>query len=293
MPESLKVPAAKTEAKVHQTSSEDRTPEVRPHPSDLHAQLLYRQKTIGNQAVQRLIRSGSLHEPPKKNLARQRAELDREAELDHEYDHSPPPVPERHSQKNSQTSSPRATIASSHLPRITTLPGGAHSSSPSTPIHAKRNDGALHIQRHWYNVGIPGTNYQFDPSLEGIKTAATVVKDTAEEGFHAIVHEIESLVDDGMAWLNEKWTALQGFATSALDSAAKSLSGIIGFLTSPLSFLADAITNFDAQSINKAWATFSGMVTTVSNGFKAMTDGLCFSRSTTYGNPSTDSPLPP
>jgi hypothetical protein len=269
MPESVKVPAAKADAKLERAVPEGRKPEVRPHPGDLHAQLLFQQRTIGNQAVQRLIKSGSLHTP------RQLKSLARHPALDQDEGTSLRPLHGQTVNPDLLNSNPRSTSPANRISRITALPGSStNPNSQKLPIHTKHNRGAFEIQRHWYNFDIPFTNYQFDPSLEGVKTAAGVVKDAAVSGLEWIVDEIKSLVSSGIDWLGEKWDALQDFASSALDSATKALTGIIGFLASPLSFIADAIMSFDAQSIAKAWSQFSGVVSTVANGFKGMTDGL-------------------
>ena len=130
------------------------------------------------------------------------------------------------------------------------------------------------IQTAWYNFNIPFTDYQFDPSLEGVKTAAGVVKDTAVAALDWIVDEIKGLVDSGKDWLKEQWASIQEIAASAFDGVKNAFTSIVGFLKDPLGFLADALMNFDAKSLAGAWATISGFITTVANGFKAMTDGL-------------------
>jgi hypothetical protein len=269
MPESVKVPAAKIDAKVEKAVPEGQTSEVRPHPGDLHARLLFQQRTIGNQAVQRLIKSGSLQTP------RQLKSPARRPALDQDEDTSLHPPSGQTVDRDLVSFNPRSTSPANRISRIPALTGsGIHSGSQKLPIHAIHNNSAFKIQRHWYNFDIPFTDYQFDPSLEGVKTAAGVVKDAAVSGFEWVVDEIKSLVSSGIDWLSEKWDALQNFASSALDSATKAFTGIIGFLASPLSTIADAITSFDAQSIAKAWSAFSGVVSSVANNFKAMTDGL-------------------
>ena len=151
-------------------------------------------------------------------------------------------------------------------------------------LHTKKQTGEIdgeylktavpNIQRAWYNFDIPFTDYQFDPSLEGIKTAATVVKDTAVAGVEWIVDEIKSLVSSGIDWLSDKWNSIQEFASSAFEAAKNSFTNIIGFIKNPLGFLSDALMNLDAQTLAKAWATFSGLISTIANGFKAMTGNL-------------------
>jgi hypothetical protein len=65
------------------------------------------------------------------------------------------------------------------------------------------------IQRAWYNFSIPFTDYAFDPSIEGVKTAGTIAKDTivdsakwvkdkAVAGFEWIFDKIKGLVSSGI-----------------------------------------------------------------------------------------------
>jgi hypothetical protein len=133
---------------------------------------------------------------------------------------------------------------------------------------------ATRIQRAWYNFNIPFTDYQFDPSLEGLKTAANVVKDTAESALDWIVDEIKSAVNSGVAWLQDKWNSLEELGSSALKAAEDTFDNIAGLVKSPFTFLADAIMNLDEKAVAKTWETFSGMITTAANSFKAATDGL-------------------
>ncbi len=131
-----------------------------------------------------------------------------------------------------------------------------------------------HIQRAWYNFSIPGTDYEFDPSIEGVKTAAGVVKDAAVSAFDWIVDEIESLVNAGIDWLKEKWNELKEYVKSELAGAQEFFTNIIAKVTSPLAFVANAIMNFDAQWLETAWATFSALLDKLANGFKAIADGV-------------------
>ena len=130
------------------------------------------------------------------------------------------------------------------------------------------------IQAAWYNFDIPFTNYQFDPSWEGIKTAAGVVKDTAEAGLDWIIEEIKSLVFSGIQWLSDQWDSIKEFASSAFSAARDSFTNIIGFIKSPLNFLADALMSLDGEVLARAWARFSSLVSAVANGFKVLTDNL-------------------
>ncbi|MEU5342944.1 DUF4157 domain-containing protein [Streptomyces sp. NPDC020766] len=56
---------------------------------------------------------------------------------------------------------------------------------------------APHIQGAWYNVSIPFTDYEFDPSWSGIKTAAGLVKDVAVDVGHGIGAAAEKVSDVG------------------------------------------------------------------------------------------------
>jgi len=53
------------------------------------------------------------------------------------------------------------------------------------------------VQGAWYNIGIPGTDYEFDPSWSGIKTAAGLAKDAAADVGHGIGAAAEKVWDVG------------------------------------------------------------------------------------------------
>ena len=146
--------------------------------------------------------------------------------------------------------------------RIASTPGIVTATNAST------------IHRAWYNFDIPFTDYQFDPSLEGIKTAAGVVKDAAVAGLEWIVDEITSLVDSGIQWVSERWDGIQKFASSAFNAARDSFTNIIAFIKNPLGFLADAFMSLDAQVVARGMGEVLGIVSTVANGFKLVTDNL-------------------
>ena len=141
------------------------------------------------------------------------------------------------------------------------------------------------IQAAWYNFSIPFTDYEFDPSIQGVKNAANIakntvvegagwVKDKAVEGFEWIVNKIKGLISSGIDWLNEKWNSIKEFALSGFESVRKSFTDILGFVQSPLDFIANAIMSLDAESLNKAWTKFSGIVTGIWKGFKLLTENL-------------------
>jgi Domain of unknown function (DUF4157) len=59
-------------------------------------------------------------------------------------------------------------------------PRPEHGESPARS-HAADGSRAPDIQGAWYNFSIPGTDYEFDPSWSGVKTAAGLAKDVTVE----------------------------------------------------------------------------------------------------------------
>jgi hypothetical protein len=59
------------------------------------------------------------------------------------------------------------------------------------------------VQGHWYNVGIPGTDYEFDPSWSGVKTAAGLAKDVTVDAVEKawdvgkVIWQIAKILSDG------------------------------------------------------------------------------------------------
>jgi hypothetical protein len=247
VPAALKVQARETVGTIPKTRSTNPTPAAPPRPRAFQAQLHYYQKTVGNQVTGKLIRSGLPQLTPR--ISR--------------HTHAQPAQPV---EKQLRPDRNGAVAESKSI-----QPARPASLSYALP---RQRTTAPHIQRKWYNFDIPFTDYQFDPSLEGIKTAAGIVKDTAVAGFEWILDQIKSLVASGIEWLSDKWNSIQEFASSAFEAAKNSFADIIGVIRNPLGFLADALMNLDADALSRAWATFSGLITTVANGFKAMTDGL-------------------
>ena len=141
-------------------------------------------------------------------------------------------------------------------------------------IQPTQSAGPNQIHRAWYNVSIPFTDYEFDPSIDGIKTAAGLAKDAAVSAFDWIVDKIKGLVSDAWDWLSKEWDKLKNLVASAMTAVESALGKIISFFMSPLNALADAIMSFDSQAVDKAWKVLSGIVTSVSNGFKATIDTI-------------------
>lgn len=137
-----------------------------------------------------------------------------------------------------------------------------------------RRTSAPRVQPAWYNVGIPFTDYAFDPSIEGVRTAAGIVKDAAVEGLDWLADEIMSLVNGALDWLREQWAELQGLAHAAWDRAKAAFADIVGFFRNPLGFLVDAFMGLDAAALARGWQAFSALVTSVADRFKAMVDNV-------------------
>jgi hypothetical protein len=131
---------------------------------------------------------------------------------------------------------------------------------------------APQLQAAWYNFDMPFTDYQFDPSFQGLKTAAGVVKDAAVDAFNWIVDEIRDAVNSGIAWLKEQARTIQELINSAGAALRSAFNSIISFLLSPFNFFINAFVNLDTDAISRTWAAFSGLVARIANGFKKTID---------------------
>jgi hypothetical protein len=268
MPERARAAAVATETKVGRTSCEDRAREPRRRPQGVHAQLLQRQRTFGNQAVTRFIESGG---PAVRRTCGEACHCEA---CRTERDPSGPDVGRKALARRepSRVAPSRADAAA--RAGVAPQPSRPRALAPVAPARASTHAAGPLVQRAWYNVDIPFTDYQFDPSIEGIKTAAGVVKDTAVEAFDFIVDEIRELVSDGIDWITEKWNAIEQFATSAFSAAQEFFGSIVAFVKNPLGFLADAFTSLDERAIAKAWSTFSGLVSLMGENFKLVAQNL-------------------
>jgi hypothetical protein len=141
------------------------------------------------------------------------------------------------------------------------------------------------IQRAWYNFKIPFTDYEFDPSIEGVKNAASIaknavvdsatwVKDIAVEGFEWIFDQIKEMVSSGIDWLNGKFSEIKEFATSSFDTLRNGLSNLLGNITSPVSLITAAFQNMDADLLGSAWNALKSGASAVWEGFKTLVDGV-------------------
>lgn len=141
------------------------------------------------------------------------------------------------------------------------------------------------IQGAWYNFDIPFTDYQFDPSISGIKTAAGLAKDTAVDtagwakdkvvaGFEWVFDKIKGLVTAGIDWLSSRFDDIKEFASSAFDTIRNGLAALIDQITSPAELLTKAFQAMDAGSIAKAWGLLKSGAALVWKGMKATVDGV-------------------
>lgn len=257
MHECARVPARENAGLLAQAGAPKSPQDAVSQPRTVSAQLLQLQRTAGNRAVRNLIRPG-----PPLQAARMKSPAQRHAP------HAGKSAPPFQGRAAAHDALPETVAVAPVAP----LPGIAAQATRQPRIH-----------RAWYNFDIPFTNYQFDPSIEGVKTAAGLVKDAAVSGIEWIVDEIKSAVSAGIDWLSGKWNSIQEIASSAFDTVKNAMSSIVGFIKNPLGFLADALVSFDAQSLSKAWGVFSGLVTQAANGFKALTDGLLGQLSRIWG----------
>jgi len=258
MPETARVAELTPDAKVERTLSEESEPERRPHPANLQARILYQQKTIGNRAVQRLIKSGSLHPPTKTTPPAWRKTQEPNTDsssrpIDRQTSEPSPPVPSRSGMPEFQ------------IPRATTQAGSASAPTfPKQAIHATQSAGRNQVHRAWYNFSIPFTDYEFDPSLEGLKTAGNLAVDKAKQGAtwvkdkvvaaaEWVAQKIESVIHAGIEWLTGKFDEIKEFAKSSFADVKGAVSSALGAITSPLGAITTAISTMDAGILSAAW----------------------------------------
>ena len=262
------------------------TPQTRPEQTShlRHAQspykghhLLQLQRRHGNRYVQKLLKSG------------QAGETDEAGGSDLEVDgrnHGAVKDPNpSFGAKPPQPSFPKPNTA--RLAALTEQPKGRvlHLKKQGAAERPSLKSNKPRIQPAWYNFNIPFTDYQFDPSIEGVKNAAgiakdaivdsaTWVKDQAVSGFEWIFDQIKELVSSGIDWLNGKFSEIKEFATSSFGTLRNGLSNLLGNITSPVSTITDAFKNMDADLLGTAWNALKGGATMVWEGFKTIVDGV-------------------
>lgn len=160
-------------------------------------------------------------------------------------------------------------------------PDGGHD-APPLPTPSLKTERPV-VQAAWYNFSIPFTDYEFDPSIEGVKNAAGLagdavvdaagwVKDKAVAGFEWVVDKVKQLVSSGIAWLTDKFAEIKNFAVSSFESIKNGLSGLLERITSPVSLVTAAFTNLDADVLGNAWNALTTGAGFVWKGIKAVID---------------------
>lgn len=137
----------------------------------------------------------------------------------------------------------------------------------------------------WYNVDIPFTDYYFDPSIEGIETAAGLAKDAvvdsasyvadqAVSAFDWVFEKIKGLISDGIDWLTRKYEAIKEFAVTAFDTINIGIDSLKGFITVPAELLTKAFESLDSDLLGTAWSMLKTGATLAWKGIKAIIDGV-------------------
>lgn len=141
------------------------------------------------------------------------------------------------------------------------------------------------VQAAWYNVKIPFTDYEFDPSLEGLKTAgnlavskakegATWVKDKVVAAAEWIVEKLTGLINSGIEWLTGKFNEIQDFAVSSFTDIRGAVSSALEAITSPLGLIKNAFGLMDAGMLSGAWKVLKAGATTAWKAVKAVVNGV-------------------
>jgi hypothetical protein len=112
--------------------------------------------------------------------------------------------------------------------------------------------------------------YETDFSWEGVKTAAGVVRDKAEDALDWVVEQITELANEAKEWLLDQWEGLKGLMHSAFDAAKAAFSRMASLFLGPLGLLGQALMRLDPAALKKTWMAFAAVVTRVGEGFKTM-----------------------
>lgn len=187
--------------------------------------------------------------------------------------------------------------------RLETADTGSEAAEPSDPTEpAMALDGGLEdrtapseslsfttdtpdIQAAWYNFDIPGTDYQFDPSIRGVKNAAGVAKDTVVEsatwakdkvvsGFEWVIEKIRGLVSGGIGWLNSKFEDIKKFSKTSFETVSNGLSNLLGFITAPANLLESAFKAMNADLLGSAWKALKTGAFLVWKGMRTTIEGV-------------------
>ena len=137
----------------------------------------------------------------------------------------------------------------------------------------------------WYNFDIPFTDYYFDPSLEGVETAAGLAKDAvvdaggyvadqAVSAFDWVFEKIKGLISDGVDWLTKKYDAIKEFAVTAFDTINIGIDALKGFITAPAELLNKAFELLDSDLLGTAWSMLKAGATLAWKGIEAIINGV-------------------
>jgi A nuclease of the HNH/ENDO VII superfamily with conserved LHH len=279
MPESARIAEAKPDNKLEKARSKESNSAERPHPANLQAQLLYHQRTMGNQKVQRLIRSGLLPTAAKPKPAISRRELDQEEK-------SLQPA----QNATLETAIPQGSQRSS--PKLNDVSRISASANPGTrldfPVHRVSTRSSANppaIQRAWYNFSIPFTDYEFDPSIEGLKTAgnlavtkakegASWVKDTVVAAAQWLVDKLKSVINSGIDYLTGKFNEIKEFAQSSFSDIKGAVTGALGAITNPIGLITTALGAMDAGLLSSAWRMLTSGANAAWQAVKTAVNGV-------------------
>ena len=152
--------------------------------------------------------------------------------------------------------------------------------------HVQQHDSAKpDIQAHWYNFSIPFTDYEFDPSISGVETAAGLVKDAAVDsaiwvkdqvvaGLEWIYERLKDVVSAGVDWLMEKYEEMKAFGKSVFNTIFDGIRGLLHYITSPSEMLTAAVKMMSTGLLTTGWKLLKSGVTLVWNGIKAVVGGV-------------------
>ena len=137
----------------------------------------------------------------------------------------------------------------------------------------------------WYNFDIPFTDYYFDPSLEGVETAAGLAKDAVVDAggyvaeqtvsaFDWVFEKVKGLISDGVDWLTTKYDAIKEFAVSAFDTINIGIDALKGFITAPAELLNKAFELLDSDLLGTAWSMLKAGATAAWKGIEAIINGV-------------------
>lgn len=141
------------------------------------------------------------------------------------------------------------------------------------------------IQRAWYNVQIPFTDYELDPSPAGLKTAAslaidkakqgaTFVKDKVVEAAEWVIGKLKGLISAGIEFLTGKFDQIRGFAESSFAEIKGAVSGALDAITNPLGTMKNALSAMNTGILSAAWRALTAGAAAARQAVKTVVDGV-------------------